>query len=179
MDPVSSSVLIDRPPAEVFEYLADVANHPEFMGDFTEDWHLTREDTYGLGAGVRFAFKVKRYKYPWVDATVVELQAPRRIALIGRGGKFNRVRSLIQYEVSPESGGCSVQVTYETIPKLPSDRLVEKRAFHKRGWAKALKRLREVMEDDRRRGERLSLAGGARKPATGYRFRAPDPAAQA
>ena len=30
MDPVTAHVVIDRPREEVFEYLADIANHPEF-----------------------------------------------------------------------------------------------------------------------------------------------------
>ena len=58
MDPVSVEITIARPREEVFEYLADVANHAEFNDHFMVDWHLTREDTYGYGAGARFRLKM-------------------------------------------------------------------------------------------------------------------------
>ena len=45
---------IARPREEVFEYLADIANHAEFTDHYLVDWHLTREDSYGQGAGARF-----------------------------------------------------------------------------------------------------------------------------
>lgn len=178
MDPVSSDVLIARPQAEIFDYLADVANHPEFMGDFTRDWHVTREDTYGLGAGVRFAFDQKRNAFPWVDATIIEFEPSRRIVLAGRTGKFNRVRSLITWELEGGLGGATrVTVTYETQTKMVTDKMGERRGYHKARWAKTLKVLRDVLEGERERGPRATIAGGARKPATGYRFVASDPAA--
>lgn len=176
MDPVSSDVLIARPQAEIFGYLADVANHPEFMGHFTRDWHVTREDTYGMGAGVRFAFDQRRNGFPWVDATIIELVPPRRIVLAGRTGKFNRVRSLITWELEPgPSGSTRVSVSYETQTKMVTDKLGDRRGYHKSRWAKTLKVLRDVLEGERERGPRATIAGGARKPATGFRFVASDP----
>ncbi|MBA2348323.1 MAG: SRPBCC family protein [Solirubrobacterales bacterium] len=174
MDPVTADVLIARPPEEVFAYLTDVANHPEFMGHFTRDWHLTREDTVGLGAGVRFAFAQRRTKFPWVDQTIHELEAPRRITLVGRTGKFNRIRTLTEWELEPASGGgTKVTVSFEKVPKLPSDRLVEGKRFHKAKWRKTVKVLRDVLEGEREAGPRATIAGGARKPATGFHFAAP------
>ncbi len=178
MDPVSSDVLISRPQGEVFAFLADVANHPGFMGHFTHDWHLTREDTYGLGAGVRFAFDQRRNAFPWVDATIIELEPPRRIVLAGRTGKFNRVRSLITWDLEPGVGGTTrVMVTYETETKMVTDKLGERRGFHKARWAKTVKVLRDVLEGEREQGPRATIAGGARKPASGYRFVPPGAAA--
>ena len=137
MDPVTSDVLIDRPQGEVFAYLADVSNYPVFMGHFTKGWHVTREDTYGPGAGVRFAFEQRRNGYPWVDATIIEFEPPRRIVLAGRTGKFNRVRALITWELEPGVGGSTrVAVTYETQTKMASDRLIDRRGFQKARWAK-------------------------------------------
>ena len=54
MDPVELSITIDRPREEVFEYLADIANHPEFTDHYLKEWHLTRVDSYGRGAGARY-----------------------------------------------------------------------------------------------------------------------------
>ena len=176
MNPVTADVLISRPQGEVFAYLADVANHPEFMGHFTTDWHVTREDTYGLGAGVRFAFRQRRTKFPWIDQTIHELEAPRRIVLVGRTGKFNRIRTVTAWELEPGAAGTTmVHVSFEKVPKLPSDRLAEGRRFHKAKWRKTLKVLRDVLEGEREAGPRATIAGGARKPATGFRFGAPVP----
>ena len=45
MDPVTAHVLIDRPREEVFEYLADIANHPEFSDHYLKEWRLTRVES--------------------------------------------------------------------------------------------------------------------------------------
>ncbi len=58
MQPFTLDTTIARPSEEIFEYLLDVANHPEFTDHFLKDWHMTREDTYGLGAGGRFEAKL-------------------------------------------------------------------------------------------------------------------------
>ena len=76
MDPVSVEITIARPREEVFEYLADVANHAEFNDHFMVDWHLTREDTYGYGAGARFRLKMPFNRFPWGDTTVIEVEPP-------------------------------------------------------------------------------------------------------
>src|SRR5437588_8909266 len=41
----------------VFEYLADIGSHVEFTDHYLINWHLLREDTYGVGAGARFRVK--------------------------------------------------------------------------------------------------------------------------
>src|SRR5919112_292026 len=60
MDPITSSITIDRPREEVFEYLADIANHPEFSDHFLKQWRLLRVDSYGTGAGARFQRDARR-----------------------------------------------------------------------------------------------------------------------
>ena len=77
MDPVSVEITIARPREEVFEYLADIANHAEFNDHFMVDWRLTREDTYGYGAGARFRLKMPFNRFPWGDTTVIEFERPR------------------------------------------------------------------------------------------------------
>jgi uncharacterized protein YndB with AHSA1/START domain len=172
MDPVTQTVLVSRPVAEVFDYLADVANHPEFLDHFTTEWHLTREDTYGTGAGVRFRVKMRGNRFPWVDQTILECEAPRRLVLAGRGGKYNRIRTLTAYDVEPAgSGGARVTLSFETEPKYPSDRLFDRRGFYRRRLGRALRRLSSILEEDYDRGTRATIAGGARKPATGTPLR--------
>ena len=73
MDPTTISVTVARPREEVFEYLADVANHAEFTDHFLVDWHLLREDSYGLGAGARYRIKMPLNRFDWGDVSFVEV----------------------------------------------------------------------------------------------------------
>ncbi len=55
-----------------------------------------------------------------------------------------------------------VEYTLETVPVMPSDRLMEAlggRVWSKRQAAKAMRRLRTILEEDRGRGQRATLAG--------------------
>jgi uncharacterized protein YndB with AHSA1/START domain len=177
VDPLTTEVTIARPREEVFEYLADIANHAEFCDHFLVDWHLTREDTYGVGAGARWKMTAPLNRFGWGDSTIVEMDRPRRIVEVGRTGKFNRIRTIGVYELEPGGSGSSTRVrfTFESEPKFPSDRLLERlggRGWLKRKTRRAMKRLRSILEEDHGRGTRPTIAGGARKPATGAPFRA-------
>ncbi len=163
MNPVTVSTTIARPRDEVFEYLADVANHAEFTDHYLVSWRLLREDTYGVGAGARFRVKAPLNRFSWADMTIAEMAAPYRIVERGRGGKFNRVRMLGVYTLSPgASGTTKVEYTYETDPQLLSDKLMEGllgARWTRRQLAKSMRRLRRVLEEGRDRGRRPSVAG--------------------
>jgi uncharacterized protein YndB with AHSA1/START domain len=169
VDPVTSSVTISRPPGEVFQYLLDIANLPEWAGSYGEDWRLTREDTLGVGAGIRFKLRQRFNRFPWHDLAIIEAAEGAHVVLAGRAGKFNRIRALLIIDVDPLDGGRSsrVSLSYERQPKMLSDRLLERRGFHRRGWSRALGRLRDVLEGERAPAPRATIAGGPRKPATG------------
>ena len=49
VNPFTVSTTIAKPREQVFEYLADIANHAEFTDHYLVDWHLTRIDSYGPG----------------------------------------------------------------------------------------------------------------------------------
>ena len=169
-----NEITIARPREEVWEYLADIANHAEFTDHFLVDWRLTREDTYGEGAGARWKSKAPLQRFPWGDTTIVEAERPRRIVVVGRTGKYNRIRTIGVYELERAAGnGTHVRFTFESEPKLPSDRLLERLAggWTKRNLRKALRRLQSILEEDHDRGTRPTIAGGPRKPATGSPFR--------
>ena len=163
MDPVSASIVVGRPREEVFEYLADVANHAEFTDHFLTDWHLTRTNSYGRGAGARFRVKAPLQRFSWADVSVVELDAPHRLVEAGRAGKFNRVRTLTTYALAPApGGGTRVELTIESEPATLSDRISEAlgaRRWFRRQETKALRRLRAILEDGERRGRRATIAG--------------------
>ena len=178
MEPIIVHTLIDRPREEVFEYLVDVANHSTFSDHYIADWRLTREDSYGVGAGVRFRLKMPRNRFAWADMVIAETQPPYRILEHGRGYKSNRVRMLATYVLQPASGGTRVTYTYETEPDQISDKLVEilgGRSWQKRKAAKAMRRLRTILEDGRGGGDRVSVVGVRTPPPV--RNLAPPPSA--
>jgi uncharacterized protein YndB with AHSA1/START domain len=162
VEPITVSATISRPREEIFEYLADIANHAEFTDHYLVDWRLTREDSYGRGAGARFRIKAPLNRFGWADMTLAEVQAPFRIVERGRGGKYNRIKMLGVYELSPGAGGTTrVTYTFETDPVLPSDRIMEilgGRAWTKRKAGRAMRRLRSIMEDGRGRGHHVSVS---------------------
>ena len=167
MDPVTVSVVIDAPREQVFDYLQDIANHPEFTDHYLVDWHLTRIDSVGRGAGARFRVKAPGNRFSWADVTFAEVQRPHRIVEVGRTGKGNRVRTLGVYDLAQGAGGTTrVRFTLETQPATLADRLMEglgARSWLKRQNARAMRRLRTVMEEGpavRSPTRRVTVAGG-------------------
>lgn len=158
------SIVIDAPREQVFDYLQDIANHPEFTDHYLVDWHLTRADSVGRGAGARFRVKAPGNRFSWGDATFAEVQRPHRIVEVGRTGKANRIRTLGVYELSQATGQTTrVQFTIETEPATLSDRLLEGlggRAWLKRKNARAMRRLRAILERGEGRGARVTVAAG-------------------
>jgi uncharacterized protein YndB with AHSA1/START domain len=163
VQPFTVTTTIAKPREQIYEYLADIANHAEFTDHYLVDWHLTRVDPYGPGAGARFRIKAPMNRFAWADMTFAEMQPPFRIVERGRGGKYNRIRMLGTYTLSPGPGGTTkVQYTFETEPSQISDKLME--TFGGRSWSrrkadKAMRRLRSILEEGRDRGERASVAG--------------------
>jgi uncharacterized protein YndB with AHSA1/START domain len=175
MEPLSLSTTIAKPREQIFEYLADVANHEEFSDHCMVDWHLTREDSYGRGAGARFRVKSRFDRFSYGDITLTQLTAPAQIVATGRSGRFNRIRTRSTWTLE-EDGAGRTKVTFETqsTPVLKSDELMEKllrvRAAATRCHTQALDRLRSILESGEGRGGRTTVAGGARKPASGFRL---------
>ncbi len=158
------STIISAPREQVFDYLQDIANHEEFTDHYLVDWHLTRIDSVGRGAGARFRVKAPRNRFSWADATFVEVERPHLIVEAGRTGKNNRIRTLGTYELAQGASGTTrVRFTLETMPATLADRLQE--ALGARGWfkrknARAMRRLRAIIERGEQRGSRVTVAGG-------------------
>lgn len=162
VDPFTVTTTIARPREEVFEYLADIANHAEFSDHYLVDWHLLREDSRGTGAGARFRAKAPFSRFSWADVTLTEVTPPFRIVEKGRGGKFNRIRMLGSYTLTPGASGTTVvEFTFETLPPLLSDKLMESLGggtWARRNIARAMRRMRTILEEGRDRGRRPSVA---------------------
>jgi uncharacterized protein YndB with AHSA1/START domain len=163
LDPVELHVNVDRPREEVFAYLADVANHPEFTDHFLKDWRLTREESAGRGAGARYRQGGRFDRFGYYDINVAEVDPPYRIVAVGRGGKYNRIKTFHEWVLEPTSSGTRVRYVYETEPPLRTDRFVEaasrRRGWFRRGAGKALRRLQGILEENRDRGARATIAG--------------------
>jgi uncharacterized protein YndB with AHSA1/START domain len=164
VDPVSAATVISAPREEVFDYLADIANHSEFTDHYLVDWHLTRADSVGLGAGARFRVKVPGNRFSWAEVSFAEVERPHRIVEVGRTGKNNRIRTLGTYELAQGASGTTrVRFTVQTIPATLSDRLLE--GLGARGWMRrnnerAMRRLRSIIERSEDRGGRVKVAAG-------------------
>lgn len=154
----------------VFDYLQDIANHAEFTDHYLRDWHLTRLDSVGRGAGARFRVAAPGNRFSWADVTFAEVQRPHRIVEVGRTGKSNRIRTVGVYELDPAGGGSTrVTFTFQSDPVTPSDRLMEAlgRRWLVRKNRRALHRLRAILEAETgvgparvKRGQRVTVAGG-------------------
>jgi uncharacterized protein YndB with AHSA1/START domain len=166
MGPASAEVEIDLPRETIFELIGDLAARPSFTDHFLSGFHLTRIDSVGIGAGARF-----RIDSPlggtWVDTIVDELEAPHRIVEHGHGGRNNRVPSTTLWELTGGSGSLTkVRVSFWTEPSNPLDRarevLTAASTWLERDLREALRRLRDLLEEGARAGDRVAVAGGNR-----------------
>ena len=157
------STTIERPREEVYEYLADIANHAEFTDHWMTEWRLTRLDSYGRGAGARFKASRKGERYAYGDMTFIEVEPPHRIVAAGRGGKFNRNKTWTTWTLTPSGDATRVEMTTETEPALITDKIMEgvllKRGWTKRKLGKALSRLQAILEENLDRGPRVTVGG--------------------
>ena len=106
--------------------VTDIANHAEFSDHYLKQFRLTRLDSVGRGAGARFRFDAPLQRFSWSDMTFVVVEPPQRIVALGRGGKFNRIKTTAIWTLNRGAGGgTDVEYMIETEPLLPTDRLVE------------------------------------------------------
>ena len=66
-------------------------------------------------------------------------------------------------DAEPNAGGTRLEYVYETEPPLPTDRFIEavsgRRGWFRRNGGKALRRLQGILEENRDRGARATIAG--------------------
>jgi uncharacterized protein YndB with AHSA1/START domain len=164
MGPVSAEIEIDVPRRRAFDAIADLALRPAFADHFLADFHLTRLESSGVGAGARFCFAV-RPRRVWMDTTIAEAEAPHRLLERGHGGRGNRIASTTLWELTEGPGALTrVRVSYWTEPSNPVDRGLELLSCasipYQRHWREALRRLRDQLEATGVDQRRLAVAGG-------------------
>jgi hypothetical protein len=92
------------------------------------------------------------------------VEPPHRIVAVGRGGKFNRIRTTAIWTLDhAPGGGTEVEYMFESEPALPTDRIAEalsgQRRWFKRKAAKAMNRLQAILEENEDRGARATVGG--------------------
>jgi len=166
MGPISAEIEIDRPRERVFEVVGDLAARPSFTARFLTEFHLTRIEASGVGAGARFRIR-SPLRSVWMDTTIVELEAPHRIVEEGHCGRGNRIRTRTVWELTNGSGSLTkVRMSHWTEPANPVDRLLEivtaASLWQQRNWRRALRGLRDELEADAPPVRRIAVAGGNR-----------------
>lgn len=165
MGPVSAKIEVDAPRAEVSQALDDLARRPSFTDHFMSDFHLTRIDSCGVGAGARFRFAVP-FRGMWMDGVIVESEPPCRLVERGHGGPVNRIRSVVVWELEQGPGSLTtVHVCHRLESSHPADRVMDALTgasfWYRRGWRKALHRLRDQLESGATPPRRVAVAGAS------------------
>ena len=140
---------------------------PPFTDHFLSDFHLTRIESSGVGAGARFRVEAP-LRSVWMDTTIVELDEPHRIVERGQGGRVNRIPTHTVWELTEGPGSLtSVRVSHWTEPGPARPRrwrsLSAGSVWQERGWREALRqaprrpRVRRSggRADRRRRGQQI------------------------
>lgn len=166
MGPIHADVEIDAPREQVFERIGDLSLRPSFTDHFLSDFHLTRIDSRGIGAGARFRVNAP-LRSVWMDTTIVEQAENEKIVEAGSGGRVNRIRTHTVWELTGGTGALTaVTVSHWTEPANQLDRALEVFSggsfWQERSWREALRRLRDAIESDLPAGERIAVAGGNR-----------------
>ena len=165
VDPVSVSIVVSAPREQVFDYLQDIANHSEFTDHYLVDWHLTRIDSVGRGAGARFRVKAPGNRFSWADVTFVGGRAPppdRR----GRAAPARTTASARSASTSsdrPQPARTRVTFTLRTVPATLSDRI--DRGLGGALWMRRKNAERDAPPAGDHRGRRAAAGRASRSPA--------------
>jgi uncharacterized protein YndB with AHSA1/START domain len=100
---LATSTSITRPAAEVFEFVADARNEPQWH---TDALAVTRTDDGPISAGSSFAAQMKPYRgVSEGTMTIVDHEPPRRVVFEARMGT---TLATITMTVEPEAAGARV-----------------------------------------------------------------------
>jgi hypothetical protein len=140
---ITSTIDVDRSPADVYALLDDLAAHESFTDHYITHWKVS-----GPARGVGGTAKVK-VKGGKSEITVVE-STPERIVEHGRGGPAGRWATTGTYELEPK-GDAATHVTFRNTIDAPSgvERFIAARVLRtlQRDNDKALERLRQKLVD--------------------------------
>jgi Polyketide cyclase / dehydrase and lipid transport len=171
MGPVSVQIEIDASRRQAFELIGDLSRRPSFTDHFVSDFHLTRIESSGPGAGARFRFRLLPHAV-WMDTVISLAEEPLRIVERGCGGRGNGIGSMTVWELLEGPGSLTrVRVSYRTDPSGTLDRAVERfggaSIWYGRAWREALHRMRDLLESTEGQPTRQVAVAGGNPHATG------------
>jgi uncharacterized protein YndB with AHSA1/START domain len=125
MVPVTVHTSIAAPREEIFDFVADLANRVAWMDHCTSELRLAHPDSTGVGAAARYRLLAPRNKQ-WVETQIVEAERPRRLVEATRGGRLNRSRGEVVFELSKQGRSLTrVEMTVWTEAGSPRERRLE------------------------------------------------------
>ena len=145
-DPVTVSVEVARPRAEVFDVVDVVANHEKWMDHLFKDWYF-EGPTRGVGAITKAQVNAPSAREK-VTIEVVESVAPERIVEEGENAHGKRKTRGTYRFAEAEGGGTRIEFELEWLKTPRTERLAPflSRAFMRRANGKAMKRLADLLE---------------------------------
>jgi uncharacterized protein YndB with AHSA1/START domain len=169
MGPISLSIPVDASRERVFDFLIDLSTRPAWTDHFAGDYRLERIPPAGRGAAARFRVDAPggvRY----METVIAEAERPHKIVEHGRGGHLDRVPLRTVWELTEGPGVTTVSLTFWTEPTALFDKLREqgRSRWWRRRWAKALRRMSELIEAGADAAPRAEVAGGDRLPAASH-----------
>jgi carbon monoxide dehydrogenase subunit G len=141
--PISVSIDVPRPRADVYAFLDVMANHEPFTDHMLVDWEYSGP-TSGVGAKARVRSSFGALS-DHADIEVVAAEAPAKIVERNVSAKGRRVATGTYELADLPDGGTRVQFTYAWEQAPLPDRVLSPlvRGVLRRGNAKAMTRLAE------------------------------------
>jgi len=139
----SVSVVIARPPDEVFAFVSDARNRPSW-DDSVDSEELTSPEPIGVGSTVRTRMRSMGRDYE-IDWEIVDHEPPTRQRIESTSGPFS---TTLVYELAGDGDGTSVRfsVTGRPTGLLRLMQPLIARTSH-RNLDRAFARLKRVLED--------------------------------
>ena len=143
MEPVTASITVPAPRAEVYDFLDVLANHESFTDHMLVDWRLSGPQR-GVGAAARFRLK-KPGRKDWMDLEVIAADPPHGTVeeTVSAGGR-RHTRGTYTLAEEP-GGGTRIQFELAWLEAPALERLAAPipRAVARRGNQRAMERLAE------------------------------------
>jgi hypothetical protein len=144
--PVTVSVTVARPVAEVYEFLAVLANHESFLDHFLVEWSFSGPRS-GVGAKGRARTDAPASQ-DWTEFEIVEARAPELLVEegVGAGGKRHTRGTYRLEELSGSRARVSFELEWLRASRAESLAPPLTRAFIRRPTAKGMRRLAKQLQ---------------------------------
>lgn len=109
---VTESVSIDRPIGEVFAYVADARNRPEWDSSVISE-ELTSPEPIGVGSTIHTRMKVvgRIVEFDW---RIERFESPSGMTVTSTAGQM---QTTLHFELAPTATGCIVRASIEATPE--------------------------------------------------------------